>query len=163
MNDFKNVMISIRGQQYMPELDDMGDIELVTAGRLVLENGNYIISYPESELTGLEGATTMLLVQPGQVTMMRTGEFSTHMVFEQGCKHLSLYETAEGALTVGVSAHRVRAAMTETGGDIEMEYALEIDNVIAGENRINIQVRESPEASAPPADTGTFVYEQYLN
>ena len=159
----KNVIISIRGQQYMPELDDVGSIELVTAGQLFREGDQYVITYSESELTGLEGTATTLLVQPGLVTLLRTGEMSTHMVFEQGRKNLSLYNTAEGALTVGVSARRVHACITENGGDIEMEYSLEIDNAIAGESRISIQVRESPEAFSSPQQQSSFAFEEYLN
>lgn len=159
----KNVIISIRGRQSLPDFNDIGELELVTAGHLVYDNNNYMITYPESALTGLEGSMTTLLIGAGQVTMMRTGEVRTHMVFEQGHKHLSLYNTEEGSFTVGVSAHKVRTNIGEHGGELEMEYALEIDHSAAGENRIQIQIRESGETGPQHFIPGTFVYDQFLN
>ncbi len=71
------------------------------------------------------------------------------MVFESGCKHLSHYDTAMGALTVGVCATKVDAALDEAGGDIEIDYAIEVDCMLAGENTIRINVREPRPSSIP--------------
>lgn len=65
------------------------------------------------------------------------------MVFEEGRKHFSMYETPYGAMTVGVSARRVQSSLSDTGGDIELVYAVEIDHAVAGENFFQINVREA--------------------
>jgi uncharacterized beta-barrel protein YwiB (DUF1934 family) len=54
-----------------------------------------------------------------------------------------------GALTVGVCATKVDAALDEAGGDIEIDYAIEVDCMLAGENTIRINVREPRPSSIP--------------
>lgn len=138
----KDVIISIRGMQ---DMDGVGDdaIELVTEGRLSSPGGDeYLLSYAESELTGLGGTTTTLSIQDGRVTLVRSGEVNSQMIFEEGKRHLSLYETPYGALSVGVNTRRMDLRLGESGGELEIDYAIEIDHAVAGENLFRIQVRE---------------------
>ena len=138
----KDVIISIRGMQ---DMDGVGDdaIELVTEGRLSSPGGDeYLLSYAESELTGLGGTTTTLSIQNGRVTLVRSGEVNSQMFVEEGKRHLSLYETPYGALSVGVNTRRMDLHLGESGGELEIDYAIEIDHAVAGENLFRIQVRE---------------------
>lgn len=137
----KDVIISIRGMQSFDAVPEDA-IELVTEGRLKSREGGYQLSYAESELTGLEGTTTTLDIERDKITLMRTGEVNSQMVFEEGRRHLSLYETPYGALSVGISTRRVDCNLGETGGRIEIDYAIEIDHAVAGENLFRISVRE---------------------
>lgn len=136
------MLISIKGQQFLPGLDEEGVIELITPGSLSREGGDYLITYKESQLTGLDGTVTTLRVAGRRVTLSRVGDVSTHLVFEQGHRHLSYYDTGQGHLTVGVSARRVRSALTEAGGLIELDYELVIDDALSGENHIRVSVSE---------------------
>jgi len=140
----KNVLITIQGCQVMPGCEPSELVELITPGRLAREGGDYLISYHESRLTGLEGTTTTLRVEPSRLTMSRMGEVCTHMVFEQGQRHLSYYETGEGPLTVGVSARRVFLSLTDDGGQIEVDYDIEIDQSISGQNNIKVNIAALP-------------------
>ncbi len=139
-----NVIISIKGKQIYAE-DSPDEIELVTAGTLKWEGrGKYSISYQESELTGLEGTTTRLLVDGGKVTLLREGNINSQMVFEEGRRHLSMYETPYGALSIGVNTRRMRSTLSDTGGDLEIDYAIEIDNLLAGRNLFRMNVKKDP-------------------
>jgi uncharacterized beta-barrel protein YwiB (DUF1934 family) len=145
----KEVIISIRGAQSFEDLDD-DVIELVTSGTLSRTDTGYHLSYQETELTGLGGTTTTFHVETDRkVTLIRLGEVNSQMVFEEQKKHISAYETPYGAMTVGVAAHRVSADLSETGGTLEIDYALEIDHAIAGENHFRIQVRMAEHPSQP--------------
>ena len=139
-----NVIISIKGKQLYDE-SSPDEIELVTAGTLRREGrGRYTISYQESELTGLEGTTTRLLIDGGRVTLLREGSINSQMVFEEGRRHLSMYETPYGALSIGVNTRRMRSTVDEGGGELEIDYALEIDNLVAGHNLFRMNVRKQP-------------------
>lgn len=88
-----NVIISIKGKQSYEDMEDE-TIELVTEGRLDPDGTEgYTLSYQESELTGLEGTLTTLQIEPERITLLRIGEVNSQMVFEQGRRHLSLYDT----------------------------------------------------------------------
>ena len=139
-----NVIISIKGKQLYAE-GGPDEVELVTAGTLKRDGaGGYTVSYQESELTGLEGTTTRLHIGKGRATLLREGNVNSQMVFEEGRRHLSMYETPYGALSIGVSTKRMRSTLGESGGDVEIDYAIEIDNLIAGQNLFRMSVKKNP-------------------
>ena len=145
----KNVILSIRGRQSF-ENAEPEVIELVTEGTLVdCGEEGYTLSYQESELTGLEGTLTTFQVEKGRVTLLRVGQVNSQMVFEEGRRHLSLYNTPYGALSVGVNTRRMKVSLGQDGGDIEINYAIEIDHAVAGENFFQIKVRER-DGRVPP-------------
>ena len=139
----KDVVISIKGiQKY--ENTDPDVIELVTAGRLTRVGESYTLSYQESEITGLGGGTlTTIQVEGEQVTLMRAGEVNAQMVFQEGRRHLSMYNTPYGAMAVGVNTRRLLADLNDHGGDIEIDYAIEVDHAVAGRNVFQIKVTEA--------------------
>ena len=151
----KDVVISIKGiQKY--ENTDPDVIELVTAGRLTRVGESYTLSYQESELTGLEGTLTTIQVDGKQVTLMRVGEFTSQMVFQEGRRHLSMYNTPYGAMAIGVNTRHLLADLTDQGGDIEIDYAIEIDHALAGRNVFQIKVSAaSDEAGGATAAVAT--------
>lgn len=131
-----NVIISIKGKQSYEDMEDE-TIELVTEGRLDPDGTEgYTLSYQESELTGLEGTLTTFQIEPERITLLRIGEVNSQMVFEQGRRHLSLYDTPYGSLSVGVSTRKMHAELGLSGGSIE------IDHAVAGQNLFQINVRE---------------------
>ena len=138
----KDVVISIKGMQQYEDADP-DTIELVTAGRLQKEGESYTLSYQESEVTGLEGTLTTIQVEGEQVTLMRMGEFNAQMVFQEGRRHLSMYNTPYGAMAIGVNTRRLLADLNDQGGDIEIDYAIEIDHAIAGRNIFQIKVKKA--------------------
>ena len=138
----KSVIISIKGVQStdngQPEV-----IELVTEGKLLdCGDAGYTLTYQESQLTGLEGTLTTFQIEPDRVTLLRVGEVNSQMVFEEGRRHLSMYDTPYGALSIGVNTRRMRSDLSASGGSIEIDYAIEIDHALAGQNLFRIQVRE---------------------
>ena len=139
----KSVVISVKGiQKYEGAPPDV--VELVTEGVLARYGENYTLSYQESELTGLEGTTTRLHIDGGRVTLLREGSINSQMVFEEGRRHLSMYETPYGALSIGVNTRRMRSTLGESGGDLEIDYAIEIDNLVAGQNLFRMNVKKRP-------------------
>ena len=142
----KPVIISIRGvQSTSPGEEDV--MELVTQGVLEAGEGDLTLSYRESELTGLAGTTTTFRIGKDRITLTREGTLNSEMVFQEGEKHVSLYETPYGGLTLGVRTRKARSDLSMAGGDLEIRYALEVDDEKIGENSFFIQVREPNGAS----------------
>ena len=138
----KDVVISIKGMQQYEDTDP-DTIELVTAGRMQRVGKSYTLSYQESELTGLEGTLTTIQVDGEQVTLMRVGEFTSQMVFQEGRRHLSMYNTPYGAMAIGVNTRHLLADLNDQGGEIEIDYAIEVDHAIAGRSIFQIKVTEA--------------------
>ena len=137
----KDVIISIRGTQ----TDEEGQsevMEFMTQGSLTgsREDG-FRLTYQESELTGLDGTTTTFQIEKDRITMLRTGNLNSEMVFEEGKRHLSLYETPLGGMMIGVNTKYAKMDMGQNGGNLAVRYSVEIDNTLIGENFFEIEVR----------------------
>ena len=134
------VMLSIRGRQsydgHEPEV-----IELVTDGTMEFRNGGWDIAYEETALTGLEGVTTVFRVEPGKVTLSRSGRLNSQMVFQQGVAHESLYQMEFGALMLSVLATSVYYDIVPDGGVIDLVYNISIENTEAGVIDYHLDIR----------------------
>ena len=138
-----NVIISIKGRQLYAE-SSPDEMELVTSGTLLWDDqGGCTVSYQESELTGLEGTLTTIQVDGEQVTLLRVGEFNSQLVFQEGRRHLSVYNTPYGAMEIGVHTRHLLAELNDQGGDIEVDYSVEVDHALAGRNIFRINVKEA--------------------
>ena len=138
----KDVIISIRGTQDYSGTDP-DTMELVTEGKLAVQDGALCLSYEESELTGMEGTTTVFQVEPEKVTLLRLGSVQSEMVFEEGRRHMSLYSTPYGNMEIGVRARRRNSTLELTGGRLEIDYDIEINHMLAGQSLFRIDVREN--------------------
>ncbi|MEG0441293.1 MAG: DUF1934 domain-containing protein [Oscillospiraceae bacterium] len=139
----KNVIISIKGNQSFDDCEPEV-IELTTRGQLHDEgDDNFTLSYQESPITGLDGTLTTFQVEKSRITLLRIGTVNSQMVFEVGRRHLSMYETPYGPLAIGISTRRMHSSLNADGGDITIDYALEIDNALAGRNLFEINVRDA--------------------
>ncbi len=136
----KEVYISIKGRQEYS--DDETDTEVVTAGRFYNKDGKYYLTYTEGELSGMEECNTTLKISPDNtVTMMRRGNTSTHMIFEEGRCHIGHYETPYGDFTISVTANSVNVDLSDNGGIIDIDYIMDINNVARSHNGISLSVR----------------------
>ena len=134
------VILSIQGRQsYMGQEPDL--IRLDTEGSMEYRDGGWDITYEESELTGLVGVTTTFRVEPGKVTLIRTGSLSSTMVFQEGASYDSLYRMEFGALMISVTATRVFFDILPDGGSIDLVYNIVIENTEAGEIDYHLDIR----------------------
>lgn len=134
------VLLSIRGKQNYPG-QDPEVIELVTEGTMTAVPNGWDVSYEESDLTGLTGTTTTFRVEPGCVTLTRTGPLNSQMVFREGVHHESLYQMAFGAMMISVCASKVDFDITEQGGTIDLVYAIDIENTAAGSIAYHLDIQ----------------------
>lgn len=138
----KDVMISIMGIQHY-EGEDEQSLELITGGKLSRRDGSWYITYPESEMTGMEGTvTTFEVAADGAVTLRRSGTVGAEMRFQEGRKFESLYNIGKDTMLIGVKANRVKTDLSEEGGRLEVDYAIEIEHNWAGKSRYDVKVRE---------------------
>ena len=105
------------------------------------EYGDRVISYEETEATGMEGSVTEIHVAPdGTVSIIRTGFFQTHLVMQMGKKYFCNYETPFGEFTVGVSAKKIRSHLTEDGGTLELHYIADANTTLLSDNEVYVEL-----------------------
>lgn len=136
----QEVTLAIEGRQtYQDQEPEI--IQLVTDGTMEFRSGGWDISYEESELTGLAGATTTFRVEPGMVTLTRKGALNSTMIFQQNVVHESLYQMPFGALMLAVKATRVVFDIVSDGGFIDLSYNINIENSEAGVIDYHLDIR----------------------
>ena len=136
------VIISVEGtQKFVGE--DLQKMCIVTEGTMEYMGDTTLLSYEESELSGMEGTTTTFRITDHHVTLERTGAVQSKMEFEKGLKDVSLYNVGFGALTIGVQARRLTNRIGPDGGHLEISYGIEIGEDTRGLNTFVIDVRKS--------------------
>jgi uncharacterized beta-barrel protein YwiB (DUF1934 family) len=138
----KDVSITIKG---LPVYENQAEgMEFLTMGTLSVgeKEGHYDLAYQESELTGMEGTTTTFKITPKRILLMRMGSVNNQMLFEKGRKHNAIYATPFGNMQVGVCASHVFSSVTESGGELEIDYSIEIDHALVGANSLRISVKD---------------------
>ena len=135
------VMLSIRGEQHFDDVDP--DItELITAGTLAcLTDGRMLLEYQETALTGMEGTTTTFEINGSRVILTRSGKVNSHMVFQEGRQHTSLYETPYGELPVDIQTSFLRHNLNERGGIMKIQYSIAVAHTVTGRNCFKIRVK----------------------
>ena len=139
----KNVIISVRGEQYFEDVDP-DTVELTTEGRMIIrDDGEIILTYDETALTGMDGTTTQFTIRGDTVILRRSGTVNNEMHFESGSPHISLYETPMGALSVEIVTQKVAHRLSERGGILDIKYTIAVEHQITGRHQFKIRVRES--------------------
>ncbi|MGI6031772.1 MAG: DUF1934 domain-containing protein [Eubacteriales bacterium] len=140
----KDVILSIKSSQQNES--DSDSVELVTEGRFYKLDDSYYISYKESELTGLEGRTTLKVdKEAGIVTMSRSGVNRAHMVFQHRQKHFTHYDTGYGTMDMSITTRKLQVDIDEEQARAELllKYTLDINNRYVSTNTIQLQVKEA--------------------
>ena len=136
----QEVVLSIRGTQRYEGIDP-DVIELVTEGVMEFREGGWDISYEETELTGMAGVTTTFRIEPGKVTLTRSGRLRSQMIFQQGVRHESLYQMELGTLLMEVCAQSIFFDITPEGGMIDLVYTIDIEHAQAGVVDYHLDIR----------------------
>lgn len=136
----QEVWITVRGEQYYDGVDP-DETELTTLGTLEETEEGWLLSYEESELTGMAGTVTSFAILPGRVVLRRSGSVNSEMIFEEGLPHTSLYEMEMGTLTVDVHTESLRAKMSSRGGLMEIRYQIAVDHRATGKNCFKVRVK----------------------
>lgn len=135
----KKVYVSVVGTTTIDGEKDK--TELVTEGEYVNRNGKYMLRYKEHLADFGTDCSTIIKIDEGTVVMTRSGSANTQMIFENGKRHMSHYETPLGSFTIGVSTDKLDIMVDENGGSVEIDYILDINSSAQVENNLKLNIR----------------------
>ena len=134
-------LITVSGiQDFNGTADDT--VELVTDGIYTRTEDGFEIYYLESELTGLAGTATRVVVEPDRVTVERSGTLNARMVFIPGQKSSFLYDTRFGSATLEVETKKINARLDDFGGELCSDYTVNMEHTVSSKNQLKISVKE---------------------
>ncbi len=137
----KDVVISIRSFHGYGE-DDEDSIDFTTDGVYTYDGRTACFTYLESEVTGMEGTQTKVMVMPDKVVVHRNGPVTSRMVFQQGKRDAFLYDTPAGSATMHMNTQNLDTRFNEHGGHMEIDYVLDMEHVFACKNKFRLTVKE---------------------
>lgn len=135
------VIVTIIGTQ----TDASGDenrLELVTAGTRHDKNGISYVTYHESEISGMEGTTTLLKVFGDHFALIRKGAVEQHLEFYPDRKCDGRYITAFGAMSLSVYTKRLDMVSSGKNLSLDTAYELAINDQWQSSNTLSVSVLE---------------------
>ena len=136
----KDVVIYIRS--LFGDGADDNTIDFTTDGLYTFDGSTACLTYQESEVTGMEGTRTSVMVMPDQVVVDRDGAVTSRMIFRPGEKHAFLYDTPVGSATMHMDTRNMNARFNEHGGHMEIDYVLDMEHAFVSRNQFHLTVKE---------------------
>ncbi|MDR3559956.1 MAG: DUF1934 domain-containing protein [Negativicutes bacterium] len=137
----REVVVTVVGTQ-TDEHGEESRIELIATGNSQEKNGVQYITYRESEISGMEGTTTVLKVFADHFALIRMGAVEQKQEFFPGQKSYSTYITPLGAMKMGILTKRLELAVTCGTGFLSAAYELEIDGRWLSSNTLSVTIQE---------------------
>lgn len=122
--------------------DEKDVLRINTEGKYSFDGKRITISYNETEESGMVGsltAVTFLVDEPEIVSMIREGNVSATLVFEEGKRYNCIYNTPIMPFEVCVRTQKVVNRL-DINGTLELDYTVEIRGAKAERNKFFMQV-----------------------
>ena len=140
MNDGTPIKLHIKSSQSdcQGTIDSM---EFYTEGKYYENQDSKCITYEESEISGLEGTTTMLKLGEQEAVLIREGALSSKMTFRIGCETENAYTTAYGVFNLSILTHKLDINICNSRIDsVYLKYRLSINAGEVYTNEMTIRV-----------------------
>ena len=142
----KDVLIHVRGLQMMETDDAQEPIEIVVPGQYYFRNGTHYLRYEEMLDDTAETTVNYIKMSPNGVEVRKQGQVNVHMVFEEGKKNKTFYNTPYGTLQMGISATGLELKESEDGIQVKVDYALDMNEEHVADCYLTVQAQSKDSA-----------------
>ncbi|MDO5797746.1 MAG: DUF1934 domain-containing protein [Eubacteriales bacterium] len=137
----KDVLIHVRGLQMMETEDEQEPIEIVVPGQYYFRNGSHYLRYEEMMDDSAETTVNYIKMSQDGVEIRKQGQVNVHMVFEQGKKNKTFYNTPYGTLQMGIAATGLELKESEDGIQMKVDYALDMNEEHVADCYLTVQAQ----------------------
>ena len=137
----RDVVIDIR-TVHAVDMEDEDYLDFTTDGLYTYDGEVGCLSYLETEVTGMEGTRTSVIVMPDQVVVDRDGLITSRMIFKEKEKSSFLYNTPYGTATMNISTRRISHKLDEHGGEVEIDYVVDMEHAVITRNKFQLKITE---------------------
>lgn len=141
----KEVLITIRGLQFVSKDDDAEPVEVVTPGEYYFKNGNHYLLFDEITEGFKETTHNMMKFHDGHLEVRKKGLIDVNMLYELNKKTMSYYNTPFGVMHMGIATTSFYKKVTKDEIELKIDYALEMNESFVADCSIfiNIKSREA--------------------
>jgi uncharacterized beta-barrel protein YwiB (DUF1934 family) len=120
-------------------------VEFITEGKFVEDDDSVLLSYDESELSGMEGCTTSVRITGDKIKMERYGSLigvDTAIEFEQGRRFKGYYDTPFGSIEMEVLTNFVvnNIERKNVSGYLDIDYNISLKGLAESRSRLKIEI-----------------------
>lgn len=124
----KDCLVSIKGLQYTVDSNaDDERVETINRANFYRRNNKSFITYEEAMESSTIATKNVLKFDDKSLEVTKKGEFSVRLVFEEGVKNLTNYNTPYGNLVVGIYTDKIEVRETKDKINLHVEYDMEIN------------------------------------
>ena len=136
----KDVMISIRGLQFMDD-DSDDEIETLQRGQYYEKNCSRFLIFDEYMEGFKEPAKNVMRFKEKEMTLTKRGLINVQLDFEEGKKNLTSYRTPYGVMMLGVDTRRISLEETPDELTLKIDYVLEANYEFVADCQISVCAR----------------------
>lgn len=134
----REVKLSITGLHFSEENDENNVADHYDAEYFKKNDSHYLI-YEEVQEGFSQASKNRIKCKDKLVELTRQGLMQTHMVFEEGKKHMTRYVTPYGEILLGIDTRQIILEEQEDNITITVEYVLEADGAYLSDCKIVIR------------------------
>ena len=139
----KDITLKITGKQVYGGIEE-DQVEFVTEGKIYSRGKTLVLSYEETELSGMPGCTTIMSVNGDVVKMSRKGEGleqGTEILFEKGKRYTGTYDTPYGPVKMEVLTTQVENSLSkDQPGRLAIDYDISLQGISEGRSRLELEI-----------------------
>ena len=134
----KKAIISITSTA---SVDNDDIIEVVSPGKYIKLEDGYKAVYEETEISGMEGTTTILTIKEKEVVLEREGTTATKMYFNKSEPSIAMYQTPYGMLELSINTKKLEVEMNEDGGKLQIDYSLAVAGQAPLDTKLSLKIK----------------------
>ena len=137
----KDVLIHVRGLQLMETDDEQEPIEIVVPGQYYFRNGSHYLRYEEMLDDSAQTTVNYIKMSSEGVEIRKQGQVNVHMVFEQGKKNKTFYNTPYGTLQMGIAATGLELKESKEDNQMKVDYAIDMNEEHVADCYLTVQAQ----------------------
>jgi len=144
----KDITLKITGKQLYSDGKNQQSqeeqVEFITEGKLYSRGDTLVLSYEESELSGMPGCITQMSVTGDVVRMTRKGDGlaeGTEILFEKGKRYSGSFDTPYGPIKMEVLTTQVENKLNkDKKGHLAIDYDISLAGISEGRSRLELEI-----------------------
>ena len=137
----KEVLIHVKGLHMMDTPEGDEPIEIVVPGEYYFRNGSHYLRYEEMLDEQGDPTVNYIKISSRGMEVRKKGQVNTHMVFEQGKKNKTFYNTPYGTLQMGIAATGLELKESEDDIQMKVDYALDMNEEHVADCYLTVQAQ----------------------
>lgn len=121
--------------------DEDNLIGVVSPGDFCEIEEGFKVEYEETEISGMEGTRTIIIIKGDSFDLIREGTTETKMEFQNNKRTVSMYKTPYGILDINIYTIKLDININNDGGSIEALYLLEIEGQPPVKTNLIIEIK----------------------